>query len=101
MSDASPSPSPPPITEASVPRLCRGVRLRLDPRRQAWMLLAPERVLVPDETAVEILRRCDGAATVGAIVDELCAAFEAERAVIADDVTALLQDLAEKGMIET
>jgi pyrroloquinoline quinone biosynthesis protein D len=88
------------IDEASVPRLRRGVRLRLDPRRDAWVLLAPERVLVPDETAIEILRRCDGAATVGAIVDDLSRTFEAERDVIAVDVVAMLRDLAEKGMIE-
>ncbi len=89
------------VTEASVPRLRRGVKLRFDQRREAWVLLAPERVLMPDETAVAILQRCDGAATVGAIVDDLSRAYDAERALIAGDVTALLQDLAAKGVIET
>ncbi len=88
------------IGEASVPRLRRGVRLRFDPRRDAWVLLAPERVLVPDEVAVEILKRCDGATSVGAIVDDLSRTFEAERDVIAADVVAMLRDLAGKGMIE-
>ena len=88
------------IGEASVPRLRRGVKLRFDPRREAWVLLAPERVLVPDETALEILKRCDGRATLAALVDDLSREFEAERAVIAEDVAALLQDLADKGMIE-
>jgi pyrroloquinoline quinone biosynthesis protein D len=88
------------IGEASVPRLRRGVKLRFDPRREAWVLLAPERVLVPDEIALEVLKRCDGRATVAALVDDLSQAFEAERAVIAQDVAALLQDLADKGMIE-
>lgn len=89
------------IGEASVPRLRRGVRLRFDPSRDAWVLLAPERVLVPDEIAIEILQRCDGKATVGAIVDDLSQSFEAERTLIARDVAALLEDLASKGMIET
>ena len=88
------------IDEASLPRLRRGVRLRFDPRRDAWVLLAPERVLVPDEVAVEILKRCDGATTVGAVVDDLSRTFEAERDVIAEDVVAMLRDLAAKGMIE-
>ncbi|HSA79665.1 MAG TPA: pyrroloquinoline quinone biosynthesis peptide chaperone PqqD [Geminicoccaceae bacterium] len=88
------------IGEASVPRLRRGVKLRFDPRRGAWVLLAPERVLMPDEIALEILRRCDGQATVAALVDELSRTFEAERALIAHDVAALLQNLADKGMIE-
>ena len=89
------------IGEGSVPRLRRGVRLRFDPRRDAWVLLAPERVLVPDEIAVEILQRFDGKATVGAIVDDLSRSFEAERTLIARDVAALLQDLLTKGMVET
>jgi pyrroloquinoline quinone biosynthesis protein D len=89
------------IGEGSVPRLRRGVRLRFDPARGAWVLLAPERVLVPDEIAIEILQRCDGKATVGAIVDELSRSFEAERTLIARDVAALLQDLQAKGMVET
>ena len=88
------------IDEASLPRLRRGVRLRFDSRRDAWVLLAPERVLVPDEVAVEILKRCDGATSVGAVVDELSRTFEAERDVIAADVVAMLRDLAGKGMIE-
>ena len=88
------------IDEASLPRLRRGVRLRFDPRRDAWVLLAPERVLVPDEVAVEILKRCDGATTVGAVVDDLSRTFEAERDVIAADVVAMLRDLTAKGMIE-
>jgi len=89
----------PMFTEASVPRLRRGVRLRFDERRKAWVLLAPERVLLPDETAVAVLQRCDGNASVGAIVDDLCRAYDAERALIARDVRALLQDLAEKGVV--
>ena len=89
------------IGEGSVPRLRRGVRLRFDPTRSAWVLLAPERVLMPDEIAVEILQRCDGAATVGAIVDDLSRSFEAERTLIARDVAALLRDLVAKGMVET
>jgi len=89
----------PMFTEASVPRLRRGVRLRFDQRRKAWVLLAPERVLLPDETAVAVLQRCDGKATVGAIVDDLCRAYDAERALIARDVRALLQGLAEKGVV--
>jgi pyrroloquinoline quinone biosynthesis protein D len=88
------------IGEGSVPRLRRGVRLRFDSARGAWVLLAPERVLVPDEIAIEILQRCDGKATLGSIVDELSRSFEAERTLIARDVAALLQDLVAKGMVE-
>ena len=96
---AGPGPGRATVGPASVPRLPRGVKLRFDPRRDAWVLLAPERVLMPDPVAVEILKRCDGAATVDAIVDDLGRSFKADRARIARDVTALLQDLADKRMI--
>lgn len=87
------------IGEASVPRLPRGVKLRFDKQRDRWVVLAPERVLVPDPIALEIIKRCDGRATVAAIADDLAAAYAAPRQTILDDVRALLQDLANKGIM--
>lgn len=87
------------IDAASVPRLPRGVRLRFDEERRRWTLLAPERVFVPDEIAAEILRLCDGVATVAAIADALAAKFGAPREEVARDVTEMLQGLADKGVV--
>jgi pyrroloquinoline quinone biosynthesis protein D len=87
------------VKDHSVPALARGVRLRFDQARKAWVLLAPERVLMPDEIAVEILKRCDGKAAVRAIVDDLAQTFEAEPAQVDGDVRSFLQDLADKGMV--
>jgi pyrroloquinoline quinone biosynthesis protein D len=83
----------------SVPALARGVKLRFDQARDAWVLLAPERVLMPDEIAVEILKRCDGKATVAAIALDLARTFEAEAAQVEGDVRAFVQDLADKGLL--
>jgi pyrroloquinoline quinone biosynthesis protein D len=91
--------STPQVHDGAVPALARGVRLRFDQARDAWVLLAPERVLLPDEIAVEILKRCDGKAAVGAIVDDLARSFAAEPAQVAGDVHGFLQDLADKGMV--
>jgi pyrroloquinoline quinone biosynthesis protein D len=82
-----------------VPALPRGVRLRFDQARKAWVLLAPERVLMPDPIAVEILKRCDGKRSVALVIDDLAATFAADRAQIETDVMAFLQDLADKGMV--
>jgi len=87
------------ISDDSIPRLPRGVKLRFDKQRDKWVVLAPERVFVPDPIALEILKRCDGEATVAAIVDDLAQAFSAPREVIAKDVNAMLQDLADKGIM--
>jgi len=87
------------ISADSVPRLPAGVKLRFDKRRDNWVVLAPERVFVPDPIALEVIKRCDGSASVTAIVDDLAKAFDAERAVIERDVNSLLQDLADKGVM--
>jgi pyrroloquinoline quinone biosynthesis protein D len=89
----------PEISDDAVPALPRGVKLRFDKTRDAWVLLAPERLLMPDEIAIEILKRCDGQASVATMVGELVEAFGAERDEVAADVKTFLQDLADKGMI--
>ena len=75
------------------------VRFRFDETRQAWVVLAPERLLLPDEQAVEILRLVDGERDVDAIIDELARRFDAPRDVIAGDVVPMLQDLVDKRVL--
>ena len=82
------------------PRLPRGARLTHSEAQGGWVLLAPERVFKADVIAVEIIKRCDGKATLGEIVDDLAAAYSAPRERILTDVTALLRGLAEKRLLE-
>jgi pyrroloquinoline quinone biosynthesis protein D len=81
------------------PRLAPGVRLHLDRVRNAWVLLGPERVIETEGPASEILRRCDGTRTIAQIVDELAAAYNADRTEIAGDVTDILVELHAKRML--
>lgn len=83
----------------SVPGLPRHVRLKEDKTRGGWVILAPERVLMLDEISLEIIRRCDGAATVDAICEALAAEFNAPQDEIARDVIDVLQNLADKGFL--
>jgi pyrroloquinoline quinone biosynthesis protein D len=87
------------VSEASRPVLPRHARLKFDDTRQRWVILAPERVLAPDEIAVEILQLCDGARDVAAIINALAAKYTADRGEIGRDVVAMLQDLADKGFL--
>lgn len=87
------------LTPDSIPHLPRHVRLRFDKARGLWVLLAPERVLVPDETAVEVLQLCDGARSIAAIAGELAQKYDAPAEVIVQDVTGMLADLAGKGFL--
>ena len=87
------------VSETSRPVLPRHAKLKFDERRQVWVVLAPERVLAPDEIAVEVLKLCDGVRSVADLVDELAAKYAAPRDAISTDVVAMLQDLADKGFL--
>ena len=89
------------ITElSSRPRLAAHRRLRFDEVRGSWTIQAPERVFLLDEVAHAIVSRCDGEKTVSEIVEELCRMFEgAPRDAVFTDVTKLIQDFADKGVM--
>ncbi len=89
------------VTADTVPRLARGNRLREDAARGRWVVMAPERMFVPDETALEVLRLLDGTRSIAAVVDELARRYEAPREEIAADVIALVEDLAGRGVVVT
>ena len=87
------------VSADSKPVLPRHAKLKFDETRQRWVILAPERVLAPDEIAVEVLQLCDGVRSVADMVDQLAVKYAAERGAIATDVIAMLQDLADKGFL--
>jgi len=87
------------IEGASVPRLSRGMKLREDKTRSQWVVMGPERMFVPDQIALEVLRLVDGTRNVDSMVDDLAARFAAPRGEIMTDVVAMLDDLAAKGVV--
>ena len=88
------------VAESSVLSLAPHIVFRFDEVRQRWIILAPERLMLPDEQAVAILQLVDGRTGVSAIVDSLAARYsQAPRDLIAKDVTTMLQDLADKGCL--
>ena len=88
------------VSDTSVLHFAPHIVFRFDDVRQRWIILAPERLMLPDEQAVEILQLVDGKTGVAAIVDLLAARYtQAPRELIAKDVTTMLQDLADKGCL--
>ena len=66
-----------------------------------WVLLAPERVFKADAIAAEILKRCTGEATLGAIVDDLAKHLQcAARAHPCRRGEAARGSLADKKLLE-
>jgi pyrroloquinoline quinone biosynthesis protein D len=61
------------------------------------VLLFPEGVLVPNDTAAAVLSLCDGQSTVEEIAAALGSRF---RGVRAEDVTGVLDRLADRRVVE-
>jgi pyrroloquinoline quinone biosynthesis protein D len=91
----------PNLTAQSIPALPRHVRLKHDKTRDRWVILVPERVLVPDDIAVVVLQQVDGKRSIHDIAETLSAVYDAGTDAIEADIIPLLQDLADKGFLRT
>jgi pyrroloquinoline quinone biosynthesis protein D len=87
------------VDQQTRPYMPSYLKLRHDAGRGRWVLLAPERILTPDQTAVAVLKLCDGKTTVEDIAKALATEYSAPVEVIRADVQELLQGLADKGYI--
>lgn len=81
------------------PKFAPGVRLQEDKARGRWIVMAPERMFIPDEIALEVLRLVDGVRDEAAIVAALAEKFAAPAEIIAADVRVMLDDLVAKGAL--
>ncbi len=79
------------------PSISRHARSQWDARREKQVLLAPERVLVLNETATAIVNLCDGRRSVAEITGILNARYHRD---VAADVLAFLSRLLRQGMLE-
>ncbi len=79
------------------PHLARQVRMEWDPVREQQVLLAPEGVLVLNQTGATILGLCDGERTVVEIVEELRVQYSR---VSGDEVRDFLARLVAKRWVE-
>lgn len=87
------------ISDSVRPRLTKGVRLEVDSITRRSVLLYPEGVVELNETADEIVSRCDGR-TLGEIVSELAEEYEADPAALSGDIREILADLQRRRLIE-
>lgn len=89
----------PALASSAQPRLTRGVRLQTDSKTGNSVLLFPEGVLELNETAHEILSRCDGR-TVSEIIQALAEEYNVDLEMLATDVRETLADLQRRKLIE-
>ena len=80
------------------PKLSRRFRLQYEEAQKRWVLLYPEGMVQLNDSAAEILKRCDGERTVAEIVSELEAAFSVQG--LTTQVESLIEEGGRRGWIE-
>ena len=87
------------ISDSARPLFAKGVRLQIDSITGKSVLLYPEGILELNETAHDILSRCDGR-SVTEIVQGLAEQYDADADALAADVGETLADLQQRKLIE-
>ena len=91
---------PPVITADSRPIVAAKARLRWDARTSRHLLLYPERGLILNPTAADVIQLCTGEHTVGAIVDQLTQKYAPQpRETVEREILTFLANMADRGLI--
>ena len=81
------------------PALAAGVRLQADPITGNPVLLFPEGILVLNETAKEVVSRCDGTRTAAEIATALAEEYDGAADDLLSDIKECLRDLEQRRLI--
>jgi len=88
------------ISAGTRPRLAAKARLRWDRKGERHMLLYPERGLVLNATAADVVQLCTGELTVEAIVEKLAEKYPTQpREDLEREILTFLGRLAERGLV--
>jgi len=78
------------------PKLGKKARLRWDARSEQYMLVYPERGLLLNKTATEIVKLCDGTRS----VEEIVATFAGRGDLACGEVSHFLEELKSRNLLE-
>ena len=81
----------------AAPKLAPLFRMQYETAQEAWVLLYPEGMVQLNQSAAEILRRCDGQHTVAQIVQDIETQFSAQG--IEPEIVNLLQEAQRRAWI--
>ena len=86
------------LNESSVPALNSLFRLQYEEAQESWVLLYPEGMVRLNQSAAQIMQRCNGENTIGAIVKELEQVFNTS--VLVSDVTGFVNVAVEQNWLK-
>lgn len=84
-------------SDDATPALAAMYRMQWEAAQNAWVLLYPEGMVRLNDSAAEILRRCDGHTRVAALIEDLQQAFG--EADLRGDVLIFLGDARDHGWL--
>ena len=97
MNDPSNKATAAPATSADRLRLKPHFRLQWEPAQNAHVMLYPEGMVKLNQSAVEILKRCDGTRDIDALIADLEKAFATTG--IGDEVRAFIAEARSRGWL--
>ena len=98
MNDTNPNPQPGALNAALQPKLNRLFRLQFEPAQDAHVLLYPEGMVKLNQSAAQILLRCDGTRDIAAIVADLEHTFNTTG--LAPEVETFIAHAIERSWLE-
>src|SRR5260370_26920453 len=88
------------VSAASVLRLAPHIVFRFDDTRQRWIMMAPERLMLPDEQAVQIPQLVGGETGLRPLIHPPATPHtHAPRQLVPPHLTPLLPELAHQGWL--
>lgn len=87
----------PTFIDGSVPYIAPGYRVQWEEVQQGYVILYPEGMVTLNASASEILKLCDGARSVGAVIQTLQQRFPG--ADLTTDVRTFLEAAHDKGWV--
>lgn len=78
-------------------RIAPGHRMQWEETREAWVILYPEGMVMLNESAAEVLRRCDGQTPLSAVIADLQRSYAASE--LETDVRDLVAAALEQGWL--
>lgn len=88
----------PTISEQMTPSIARYFRMQFESAQDSWVLLFPEGMIKLNQSAAQILQRCDGKRDVAAIVSDLETTFN--ESGLTNDVKSFLQIAHKQGWVQ-
>lgn len=87
------------VSPTSIPSINPLFRLQFEKAQDAWVLLYPEGMVKLNQSAAEIMQRCDGLTSISGIAESLGIAFDTD--VPVSDVTGFVEVAIEQNWLKT